>query len=162
MRLLVVVGLVAWAGATLVLALMIVPYTTALARDAIRLVPSEQREAAWGLGATRWEVLRMAVLPYARGGITAGAVLSFGRALGETMAVTFVIGNTNLFMGPSLFLPGNSIASALANEFQEASPGLHSGSLMALGLILFLITFIVLAASQLLLLRLRHREGHRT
>jgi phosphate transport system permease protein len=95
-------------------------------------------------------------------GVIGGIMLGLGRALGETMAVTFVIGNTNLLMGLSLYLPGNSITSALANEFQEAEPGLHAGALIELGLILFLITLLVLTASQLLLIRLRKREGTRT
>ena len=128
--------------ATVVLALMIVPYTTALARDAIRLVPAEQREAAWGLGATRWEVLRMAVLPYARGGISAGAVLSFGRALGETMAVAMLIGNSHR-LPLSLFGPGATMPSVIVNEVREAVESLHLSSLMAVGLWLFLISLVV-------------------
>lgn len=128
--------------ATLILALMIVPYTTALARDAIRLVPTEQREAAWGLGATRWEVLRMAVLPYARGGITAGAVLSFGRALGETMAVAMLIGNSSR-LPLTLFGPASSMPSVIVNEFREAVNSLHLSSLLAIGFYLFVISLIV-------------------
>ena len=128
--------------ATLILALMIVPYTTALARDAIRLVPGEQREAAWGLGATRWEVLRMAVLPYARGGIAAGAVLSFGRALGETMAVAMLIGNSSR-LPLSLFGPASSMPSVIVNEFREAVDALHLSSLLAIGFYLFIISLVV-------------------
>lgn len=128
--------------ATFVLALMIVPYTTALARDAIRLVPAEQREAAWGLGATRWEVLRMAVLPYARGGIAAGAVLSFGRALGETMAVAMLIGNSHR-LPLTLFGPAATMPSVIVNEVREAVEALHLSSLMAVGLWLFLISLVV-------------------
>lgn len=128
--------------ATLVLALMIVPYTTALARDAIRLVPAEQREAAWGLGATRWEVLRMAVLPYARGGIAAGAVLSFGRALGETMAVAMLIGNSAR-LPLTLFGPASTMPSVIVNEFREAVNTLHLNSLLAIGFYLFLISLVV-------------------
>lgn len=128
--------------ATVVLALMIVPYTTALARDAIRLVPAEQREAAWGLGATRWEVLRLAVLPYARGGISAGAVLSFGRALGETMAVAMLIGNSHR-LPLTLFGPAATMPSVIVNEVREAVESLHLSSLMAVGLWLFLISLAV-------------------
>lgn len=128
--------------ATFVLALMIVPYTTALARDAIRLVPAEQREAAWGLGATRWEVLTMAVLPYARGGISAGAVLSFGRALGETMAVAMLIGNSHR-LPLTLFGPATTMPSVIVNEVREAVESLHLSSLMAIGLWLFIISLVV-------------------
>jgi phosphate transport system permease protein len=128
--------------ATIVLALMIVPYTTALARDAIRLVPVSQREAARALGATRWEVLRLAVLPYARGAIIAGAILSFGRAIGETMAVAMLVGNSNTlpftFFGPAATMP-----SVIVNEFREAVENLHLGSLMTLGFYLFLISLAV-------------------
>lgn len=128
--------------ATLVLALMIVPYTTALARDAIRLVPRDQREAAWALGATKWEVIRLAVLPYARGGISAGAVLSFGRALGETMAVAMLIGNSgNLPF--TLFGPAATMPSVIINEFREAVENLHMLSLIAIGFYLFLISLVV-------------------
>lgn len=128
--------------ATLVLALMIVPFTTALARDAIRLVPPEQREAAWGLGATRWEVLRLAVLPYARGGIIAGAVLSFGRALGETMAVAMLIGNSAR-LPLTLFGPAATMPSVIVNEVREAVDSLHLSSLMAVGFWLFLVSLAV-------------------
>ncbi len=128
--------------ATFVLALMIVPFTTALARDAIRLVPQEQREAAWGLGATRWEVLRLAVLPYARGGITAGAVLSFGRALGETMAVAMLIGNSSR-LPITLFGPAATMPSVIVNEVREAVESLHLSSLMAVGFWLFIVSLAV-------------------
>ncbi len=128
--------------ATIILALMIIPFTTALTRDAISQVPKEQREAAWALGATRWEVIRMAVLPYARGGILAGAMLSFGRAIGETMAVAMLIGNKNTFpfsiLGPAATMP-----SVIINEFREAVGNLHLSSLMAIGLALFVISLIV-------------------
>ncbi len=153
------IGLLA---AGIVLAIMIIPFIAAVMRDVFFVTPGVLKESAYALGATTWEVTWKVVLPYSKVGVIGGIMLGLGRALGETMAVTFVIGNTNLFNGVSLFLPGNSITSALANEFQEASPGLHSGALMALGLILFLITFVVLAASQLLLMRLRRREGYRT
>ena len=128
--------------ATMVLALMIVPYTAALARDAIRLVPTSQREAARALGATRWEVMSLAVLPYARGGIIAGAVLSLGRAVGETMAVAMLVGNSNnlpfTFFGPAATMP-----SVIVNEFREAVERLHLSSLMLVGFYLFLISLIV-------------------
>ncbi len=128
--------------AVIVLAMMIVPFTAALSRDAIRLVPKEQREAALALGATRWEVIRMAVLPYARGGIIAGAILSFGRAIGETMAVAMLIGNKNTLpfnvLGAAATMP-----SVIVNEFREAVENLHLSSLMAIGFYLFLISLIV-------------------
>lgn len=130
------------ATATLVLALMVVPYTVALARDAIRLVPQEQREAAWGLGATKWEVIRVAVLPYARGGIIGGVVLSFGRAIGETMAVAMLIGNAN-GLPFTLFGPAATMPSVIVNEFREAMSGLHLSSLMGIGLVLFAISLVV-------------------
>lgn len=128
--------------ATIVLALMIVPFTAALSRDAIRLVPASQREAAWALGATRWEVIRMAVLPYARGGIIAGAILSFGRAIGETMAVAMLIGNKNT-LPFNIFGPAATMPSVIINEFREAVENLHLASLMAIGFYLFLISLIV-------------------
>ncbi len=128
--------------AIVVLALMIVPYTAALTRDAIRLVPKEQREAAWGLGATRWEVMTMAILPYARSGIMAGAILSFGRAIGETMAVAMIIGNKNT-LPFTIFGPAATMPSVIINEFREAVENLHLASLMAVGFYLFLISLIV-------------------
>ena len=128
--------------ATIVLSLMIVPYTTALARDAIRLVPRSQREAARALGATRWEVMRMAVLPYARGAIVAGAILSFGRAIGETMAVAMLIGNSNT-LPFTLFGPAATMPSVIVNEFREAVEDLHLASLMTVGFYLFLISLTV-------------------
>jgi phosphate transport system permease protein len=126
------------------------------------VTPALLKESAYALGATTWEVTWKIVLSYTKVGVIGGIMLGLGRALGETMAVTFVIGNTNFLNNASLFSPGNSITSALANEFQEANPGLHSAALIELGLILFLITFIVLAASKLLLFRLSKREGTRT
>ena len=128
--------------ATIILALMIIPFTTALTRDAIRQVPKEQREAAWALGATRWEVIRMAVLPYARGGIMAGAILSFGRAIGETMAVAMLIGNKNT-LPFSIIGPAATMPSVIINEFREAVGNLHLSSLMAIGMVLFVISLIV-------------------
>lgn len=128
--------------AIIVLALMIVPYTAALTRDAIRLVPKEQREAAWALGATRWEVMRMAILPYARSGIIAGAILSLGRAIGETMAVAMLIGNRNT-LPFTIFGPAATMPSVIVNEFREAVENLHLASLMAVGFYLFLISLMV-------------------
>ena len=130
------------ATATIVLALMILPYTTALAKDAIKAVPKDQREASWALGSTRWEVIRMAVLPYARGGIMAGAILSLGRAIGETMAVAMLIGNKNT-LPFSIFGAGATMPSVIVNEFREAVESLHLSSLMAIGFVLFLIALIV-------------------
>lgn len=144
-------GLAAWLGtptgfglvtATLVLALMVVPYTTALARDAIRLVPHDQREAAWALGATKWEVIRLAVLPFARGGISTGAILSFGRALGETMAVAMLIGNSSN-LPFQLFGPAATMPSVIINEFREAVDNLQVLSLIGIGFYLFLISLLV-------------------
>lgn len=128
--------------AVIVLALMIVPFTAALSRDALRLVPREQREAALALGATRWEVIRMAVIPYARGGIIAGAILSFGRAIGETMAVAMLIGNKNT-LPFDIFGAAATMPSVIVNEFREAVENLHLASLMAIGFYLFLISLIV-------------------
>jgi phosphate transport system permease protein len=130
------------ATATIVLAIMIVPYTTALTKDAIRLVPKEQREASWALGATRWEVIRMAIIPYARGGIMAGAILSLGRAIGETMAVAMLIGNKNT-LPFSIIGPAATMPSVIINEFREAVENLHLSSLMAVGFVLFIISLIV-------------------
>lgn len=130
------------ATATLVLAIMIIPYTTALTKDAIKSVPKEQREAAGALGATRWEVIRMAVLPYARGGILAGAILSLGRAIGETMAVAMLIGNKNT-LPFSIFGAGATMPSVIVNEFREAVESLHLSSLMLIGFYLFILALIV-------------------
>jgi phosphate transport system permease protein len=130
------------ATATIILALMIVPYTTALTRDAIKLVPKEQREASWALGATRWEVIKMAVIPYARGGILAGAMLSFGRAIGETMAVAMLIGNKNT-LPFTLIGPAATMPSVIINEFREAVENIHLASLMAVGFFLFVISLVV-------------------
>jgi phosphate transport system permease protein len=137
-------------AAGLILAMMILPFIASVMRDVFEIVPPILKESAYGLGCTTWEVLRNIVLPYTRVGVVGGIMLGLGRALGETMAVTFVIGNANR-LAPSLFAPGNSIASTLANEFAEAAPGLHVSSLFALGLVLFLITFIVLAAAKWLI-----------
>ncbi|MCS6764111.1 MAG: phosphate ABC transporter permease PstC [Candidatus Protistobacter heckmanni] len=145
--------------AGVILAIMIIPYISAVMRDVFEVTPVLLKESAYGIGCTTWEVVWKVVLPYTKGGVIGGVMLGLGRALGETMAVTFVIGNTNLLDSVSLFAPGNSITSALANEFAEAQPGLHTSALMELGLILFLITFCVLAASKVLLQRLEKNEG---
>ncbi|HEV7394594.1 MAG TPA: phosphate ABC transporter permease PstC [Burkholderiales bacterium] len=149
-------------SAGIILAIMIIPFIAAVMRDVFSVTPSLLKESAYALGATTWEVTWKVVLPYTKVGVIGGVMLGLGRALGETMAVTFVIGNTNFLNSASLFAPGNSITSALANEFQEADPGLHSAALIELGLILFLITFLVLAASKWLLLRLSRGEGSKT
>ncbi|MEO5786184.1 MAG: phosphate ABC transporter permease subunit PstC [Casimicrobiaceae bacterium] len=148
-------------SAGIILSIMIIPFIASVMRDVFEVVPAVLKESAYGLGATTWEVVRNIVLPYARVGVIGGIMLGLGRALGETMAVTFVIGNAYK-ISASLFAPGNSIASALANEFNEAADPVHSAALMALGLVLFLLTFIVLAASRVLLARGTRREGQRT
>ena len=148
-------------AAGVILAIMIIPYIASVMRDVFEVTPVLLKESAYGIGCTTWEVMWKIVLPYTKTGVIGGVMLGLGRALGETMAVTFVIGNTNLLDNVSLFSPGNSITSALANEFAEADPGLHTSALMELGLILFVITFIVLAISKLLLLRLEKSEGAR-
>ena len=137
--------------AALILAVMIIPFIAATMRDVFTTVPPMFKESAYGIGCTRWEVMRSIVLPYTRASVVGGIMLGLGRALGETMAVTFVIGNTNR-ISPSLFAPGNTIASLVALEFPESPAGsLKLSSLMALGFILFVISFIVLAISRLLL-----------
>jgi len=147
--------------AGIILAVMIIPFITAVMRDVFELVPAMLKESAYWLGATTWEVVSRVVLPFTKVGAVGGIMLGLGRALGETMAVTFVIGNAYRLSG-SLFAPGNSIASSLANEFAEASDDVHLSALIELGLILFLITTIVLACSKLLLLRLAKSEGARS
>ncbi len=144
--------------AGLILAIMVIPFITSVMRDVFEIVPSVLKESAYGLGSTTWEVVRHVVLPYTKVGVVGGIMLGLGRALGETMAVTFVIGNAHEF-SKSLFMPGNSIASALANEFTEANGVLYTSALIELGLLLFVITFIVLTVSKLLLLQLAKREG---
>ncbi|MCR4302246.1 MAG: phosphate ABC transporter permease subunit PstC [Sulfuricaulis sp.] len=141
-----------------ILGIMIIPFITALMRDVFATTPKFLKESAYAMGATHWEVVWNVVLPYTRVGAVGGIFLGLGRALGETMAVTFVIGNTHRF-SPSLFEPGNSIASTLANEFTEAVGDMHTSSLIALGLVLFVITFIVLTFAKLLLLGLERRES---
>lgn len=146
-------------AASIILAIMIIPFITSVMRDVFELVPPMLKESCYGLGGTTWEVVWKVVLPYTRVGVIGGVMLGLGRALGETMAVTFVIGNASLLANFSLFMPGNSITSALANEFAEASPGLYTSALIELGLILFVITFVVLTFSKLLLLSLEKRSG---
>ena len=128
--------------ASIILAIMIIPYAASLGREMIRMVPSSLKEAAYSLGATRFEVIRMVILPYSKSGLFAGVLLSLGRALGETMAVTMVIGNTSL-IPKSIFDPGNTMASVIANEFTEAASTLYLSSLIELGLVLFLVTVII-------------------
>jgi phosphate transport system permease protein len=144
--------------AGLILSVMIIPFIASVMRDVFDTCPGVLKESAYAIGCTRWEVVRHVVLPYTRIGVVGGVMLGLGRALGETMAVTFVIGNAHK-LSWSLFAPGNSIASTLANEFAEAEAGLHMSSLFALGLILFAITFIVLAVAKLMLLSLEGKEG---
>jgi phosphate transport system permease protein len=144
--------------AGIVLSLMVIPFIASVMRDVFETVPPPLKESAYGVGCTTWEVVTNVVLPYTRVGVIGGIMLGLGRALGETMAVTFVIGNANRIVG-SLFAPGTSIASTLANEFGEADPGLHISALFALGLVLFIITFIVLAISQWLIKRGVAKQG---
>jgi phosphate transport system permease protein len=144
--------------AGLVLAVMIIPFIASVMRDVFEIVPAVLKESAYGLGCTKWEVVRKIVLPYTKVGVVGGVMLGLGRALGETMAVTFVIGNANQ-LSWSLFSAGNSIASTLANEFAEADTELHVSSLLALGLILFILTFIVLTSAKMMLAGMARREG---
>ena len=146
-------------SAGIVLAIMIIPLIASVMRDVFEVTPALLKESAYGLGSTTWEVMWNVVLPYTKAGVIGGIMLGLGRALGETMAVTFLIGNFNQLDSLSLFEPANSITSALANEFAEAGEGLHQASLMYLGLILFFITFVVLSLSKLLLSRLQKSEG---
>jgi phosphate transport system permease protein len=149
-------------SAGIILAIMIIPYIAAVMRDVFEVTPPMLKESAYGLGATTWEVVYRVVLPYTKAGVVGGVMLGLGRALGETMAVTFVIGNFNQLDSLSLFEAANSITSALANEFAEAGEGLHQASLYYLGLVLFFITFVVLSLSKLLLAQLRKGEGSRS
>lgn len=147
--------------AGVILAIMIIPYIASVMRDVFEVVPPLLKESAYGLGCTTWEVIWSVVLPYTKAGVIGGIMLGLGRALGETMAVTFVIGNSNILDGYSLFSMGNSITSVLANEFPEASlTGFHQSALMELGLILFCITCIVLSLSKVMLSRLQKAGGH--
>ena len=149
-------------SAGIILAIMIIPFIASVMRDVFEVTPVLLKESAYGLGATTWEVVSKVVLPYTKAGVMGGIMLGLGRALGETMAVTFVIGNFNQLDSLSLFQAANSITSALANEFAEAGEGLHQASLIYLGLVLFFITFVVLSLSKLLLSRLRKNEGAKT
>jgi phosphate transport system permease protein len=149
-------------SAGIILAIMIIPFIASVMRDVFEVTPALLKESAYGLGATTWEVVFKVVLPYTKAGVVGGIMLGLGRALGETMAVTFVIGNFNQLNSLSLFEAANSITSALANEFAEAGEGLHQASLIYLGLVLFFITFVVLALSKLLLARLKKNEGARS
>ncbi len=149
-------------SAGIILAIMVIPYIAAVMRDVFEVTPPMLKESAYGLGATTWEVVSKVVLPYTKAGVVGGIMLGLGRALGETMAVTFVIGNFNQLNSLSLFEAANSITSALANEFAEAGEGLHQASLIYLGLVLFFITFVVLGLSKWLLAQLRKGEGKRS
>jgi phosphate transport system permease protein len=144
--------------AGLILAIMVLPFITSISRDVFDAVPPVLKEAAYGVGCTTWEVVRYVVLPYTRVGVIGGVMLGLGRALGETMAVTFVIGNAHK-ISASILAPGTTISATIANEFTEAVGDLYTSSLIALGLILFVITFIVLAIARYLLLRLERRIG---
>jgi phosphate transport system permease protein len=148
-------------SAGIILSVMVIPFISSVMRDVFEIVPPVLKESAYGIGCTTWEVVWNVVLPYTKVGVIGGIMLGLGRALGETMAVTFVIGNAYR-ISRSLFEPGNSIASALANEFNEAADPVHRASLIALGLVLFVLTLIVLAASRLLIARLARGEGTKT
>ena len=149
-------------SAGIILAIMIIPFISAVMRDVFEVTPPMLKESAYGLGATTWEVVSKIVLPFTKTGVIGGIMLGLGRAIGETMAVTFVIGNFNQLDSLSLFQAANSITSALANEFAEAGEGLHQAALMYLGLVLFFITFVILTLSKLLLAQLRKGEGAKT
>jgi len=144
--------------AGLILAIMVLPFVTSISRDVFDAVPPVLKEAAYGLGCTTWEVFRNVILPFTRVGVIGGFMLGLGRALGETMAVTFVIGNAHK-VSASLLAPATTISASIANEFTEAVGDLYTSSLVALGLILFFITFIVLSLARYMLLRLKQREG---
>lgn len=149
-------------SAGIILAIMIIPFIAAVMRDVFEVTPTLLKESAYGLGATTWEVVSTVVLPYTKAGVIGGIMLGLGRAIGETMAVTFVIGNFNQLDSLSLFQAANSITSALANEFAEAGEGLHQAALMYLGLVLFFITFVILTLSKILLSQLQKGEGTKT
>jgi len=144
--------------ASLILAIMVLPFVTSISRDVFEAVPTVLKEAAYGIGCTTWEVVRYVVIPYARVGVIGGVMLGLGRALGETMAVTFVIGNAHR-ISASILAPGTTISATIANEFTEAVGDLYTSALIALGLILFAITFIVLAIARYMLLRIERRVG---
>lgn len=145
--------------AGIILAIMVLPFITAVTRDVFETVPAVLKESAYGLGSTRWEVISNIVIPYTRVGVIGGIMLALGRALGETMAVTFVVGNAQR-LSASLMAPGTTISATIANEFAEATGGLYQSSMIALGLILFVLTFFVLAGARLLLARLEAKAGN--
>jgi phosphate transport system permease protein len=144
--------------AGIILAIMVLPFITAVTRDVFDTVPQVLKESAYGIGCTRWEVIRNVVIPYTRVGVIGGIMLALGRALGETMAVTFVVGNAQR-LSSSVMAPGTTISATIANEFAEATGGLYQSAMIALGLILFVLTFIVLACARLLLARLEAKAG---
>jgi len=144
--------------AALILAIMVLPFVASISRDVFGAVPPMLKESAYGIGCTTWEVVRNVVIPFSRVGVIGGVMLGLGRALGETMAVTFVIGNAHK-ISPSLFAPGTTISATIANEFTEAVGDLYTSSLIALGLILFMITFVVLAIARIMLMRLEAQAG---
>jgi phosphate transport system permease protein len=144
--------------AALILAIMVLPFVTSISRDVFDTVPPMLKESAYGIGCTTWEVVRNVVIPYTRVGVIGGVMLGLGRALGETMAVTFVIGNAHK-ISSSLLAPGTTISASIANEFTEAVGDLYTSSLIALGLILFMITFVVLAIARVMLMRLEVKAG---
>ena len=144
--------------ASLILAIMVVPFVASISRDVFDTVPPMLKESAYGIGCTTWEVVRNVVIPYTRVGVLGGVMLGLGRALGETMAVTFVIGNAHK-ISASLLAPGTTISASIANEFTEAVDDLYTSSLIALGLILFMITFVVLAIARIMLMRLEIQAG---
>jgi len=145
-------------NAALILAIMVLPFITSISVDVFKTVPPVLKEAAYGVGCTTWEVVRYVVIPYTRVGVIGGVMLALGRALGETMAVTFIIGNSFRIQS-SIFAPGTTISAAIASEFAE-SDGLHQSGLILLGLLLFVLTFIVLASARLMLLRLEKKAGN--
>ena len=144
--------------AGVILGIMVLPFVTSVSRDVFETVPPVLKEAAYGVGATTWEVVTNVVIPYTRTGVVGGVMLGLGRALGETMAVTFVIGNAHR-ISASILAPGTTISASIANEFTEAVGDIYTSALIALGLILFVITFIVLAAARLMLMRIDRRQG---
>jgi phosphate transport system permease protein len=144
--------------AGIVLGIMVIPFISSVMRDVFRTVPAALKESAYALGSTTWEVVWQVVLPYTRSAVVGGIFLGLGRALGETMAVTFVLGNAHQ-LSRSLLMPGNSIAATIANEFTEADSDIYLSSLIALGFLLFVVTFIVLAIARLMLNSLARKEG---
>ena len=149
-------------SAGIILAIMIIPFIASVMRDVFEVTPPILKESAYALGSTTWEVVTKVVLPFTKSGVIGGIMLGLGRAIGETMAVTFVIGNFNQLDSLSLFQAANSITSALANEFAEAGEGMHQAALMYLGLVLFFITFVILSLSKIMLAQLRKSEGTKT